>query len=198
MRRLALLRHGATAWNAEHRLQGRADLPLTAESERLLSHRRLPQEFTGFEWFASPLLRARQTAAAIGLAPGIEPRLIEMDWGGYEGKTPAELRAADGLGFAANEALGLDLLPPHGESPRMVQERLKPWLAERAAAKKGTGAVTHKGVIRALLALAYDWPMLGKSPVKLDWAKLHLFILREDGSIAPDQANIALIDPETA
>lgn len=198
MRRLALLRHGATAWNAEHRLQGRADLPLTAESERLLLLRRPPAEFVSFEWFASPLIRATQTAEAIGLAPKIEPRLIEMDWGGYEGKTPVELREADGQGFAANEALGLDLLPPRGESPRMVQERLKPWLAERAAARKDTGAVTHKGVIRALLALAYDWPMLGKPPVKLDWSKLHLFMLEPDGSLRPDRTNIALEETETA
>jgi probable phosphoglycerate mutase len=50
-----------------------------------------------------------------------------------------------------NEAAGLDFRPPGGESPRDVQERLKPYLASLAGP---TIAVTHKGVLRALYALA--------------------------------------------
>jgi probable phosphoglycerate mutase len=104
----------------------------------------------------------------------------------------AELRAADGAAFAENEARGLDLQPPGGESPRQVQDRLRPWLRRLAAAGADAGAVTHKGVIRALLAQACDWPMLGKPPVKLDWQCLHDFRITDDGRPELLAANIPL------
>lgn len=171
---LGLLRHGATAWNGEGRLQGRRDEPLTTESLAWLQARRLPPHPAFAEVAVSPLSRARQTAEALGLAARVEPALVEMDWGAYEGHTVAELRAAHGDAFAANEARGLDLQPPGGESPRAVQARLLPWLA---ALERPTLAVSHKGVIRALLAMAHDWPMLGRAPAKLDWRCLHLMLV---------------------
>lgn len=181
MIRLVLLRHGATDWNAEHRLQGRADIPLSAAGLAQLRGRRLPEAFRGRRWLTSPLGRAVATAGALGIAATVEPTLIEMDWGDYEGRTPAELRTLHGTAFAENEARGLDLQPPDGESPRAVQTRLQPWLQRLAASGEDAGAVTHKGVIRALLALACDWPMLGKPPVKLDWQCLHDFRITDDG-----------------
>lgn len=192
MIRLALLRHGATAWNAEHRLQGRADIPLSEAGLAQLRGRRLPDGFTGRHWLTSPLQRAVATAEALGIAATVEPAVIEMHWGVYEGHTPAELQAIHGRAFAQNEARGLDLLPPGGESPRMVQARLQPWLRRLAATGADAGAVTHKGVIRALLALACDWPMLGKPPVKLDWQCLHDFRITDDGRPELLAANIPL------
>src|SRR3546814_16889291 len=91
-----------------------------------------------------------------------------MDWGEYEGKTLAELQAEHGDTFVANERQGLDFQPPGGESPRQVQHRLRPWLQRLAAGKDNVGAITHRGVIRAILAEAYNWPILGKPPVKTD------------------------------
>ena len=192
MIRLALLRHGATAWNAEHRLQGRADIPLSDAGLTQLRGHALPEAFRGRQWFTSPLLRAVATAEALGIPASAEPALTEMDWGAYEGHTPAELRATHGAAFAENEARGLDLQPPGGESPRMVQMRLQPWLRQLARTGTDAGAVTHKGVIRALLALACDWPMLGRPPVKLDWQCLHDFRITDDGRIALLAANIPL------
>lgn len=173
---LGLLRHGATAWNAEHRLQGRADQPLTAAAQAWLQARTLPARPAFSRIVSSPLLRARQTAAALRLPAEIEGALVEMDWGGYEGRTVAELRAAHGAAFAADEDRGLDLQPPGGESPRAVQRRLLPWLA---SLDRPTLAVTHKGVIRALLALAHGWPMLGRPPARLDWGCLHLMLVAD-------------------
>jgi probable phosphoglycerate mutase len=192
MTRLAVLRHAATEWNAAGRLQGRADMPLSAAGRAELAGRRLPDELAGFVWVASPLARAVETARLLGGRPTIEPRLIEMDWGGYEGSTLAELRARHGAAFAANEALGLDLRPPGGESPREVQERLKPWLIELAASGRDTVAVTHKGVIRALLALATGWEMRGKPPFRLDWRRLHLFTVGPGGRLALARCNLKL------
>jgi probable phosphoglycerate mutase len=190
---LALLRHGVTAWNQEQRLQGRADMPLSPAGEAALAGRRLPACLAGARVYCSPLLRARQTAALLGCAdPILEPRLIEMDWGAYEGRTVAALRAELDGSMVVNEARGLDFLPPGGESPRTVQARLRSWLVETAASEGPVVAVVHKGVIRVALALAYDWDMTGRQPLKLDWSRLHFFKLAADGSLRPGRCNVAL------
>ncbi|MGE5147826.1 MAG: histidine phosphatase family protein [Candidatus Eiseniibacteriota bacterium] len=188
---LALVRHGPTEWNTMRRLQGRVDLPLSTAGQVYVSRWRLPAEVRGFTWVSSPLLRARETAAMLGLKDvAVVRALIETDWGEWEGKTLAELRALDAAGVAAAEAKGLDFRPPGGESAREVQNRLKPWLARVAASGVATGAITHKGVIRAVLALATGWAMTSKPPARLDWDAVHLFRLAPDGTPAIERLNI--------
>ena len=192
-RRLALIRHGPTRWNDEGRIQGRTDIGLGARGRAVVVAWRLPAALHGAAWVSSPLLRAVHTAAL--LAPGratFEPRLVEMNWGTWEGRTVAALRAADPAGLAASEARGLDFRPPGGESPRALQARLAPWLAETAGADGTLAAVTHQGVIRAVLARALDWDMTGAVPVALDWASAHLFRLEADGSPLVERLNIGL------
>lgn len=189
IRSLVLLRHGATDWNAAGRLQGRADIGLSDAGRTALAGRSVPAAFRDRDWYVSPLRRAQDTAALLGLTPRIEPALIEMDWGQYEGCTLPELRAAYGDAFTANEDRGLDLQPPGGESPRQVQQRLLPWLRSLPA---DAGAVAHKGIIRAILALAFDWPMLGRAPVKLDWHCLQEFSITDDGRPTLVAANVPL------
>lgn len=192
MIRLALLRHGPTEWNAEGRLQGHTDLPLSANGRAALATYHMPAAYRQRRWYVSPLLRARETADLLGLEASVAPEMIEMNWGQYEGHTLAELRDRYGAAFAANEAKGLDLLPPGGESPRQVQQRVQAWLRDLAKAGVDSGAVTHKGVIRAILALAFDWPMLGKPPVKLTWSCLQEFQVSEDGHPSPLALNVPL------
>jgi probable phosphoglycerate mutase len=192
--RVAFLRHGPTDWNLAGRLQGRTDLPLSAEAHRTLPGLRLPEALAGAVWHASPLARARETARLLGAAEvRVDARLIEMDFGRYEGQTLAELRRAHGAEMARNEARGLDFLPPDGESPRQVQARIRPWLRELAAAAGGLHvAVSHKGVLRAIMALAWDWDMLRKPPVRVDWSALQIFGLDEDGAPWPEFFNLPL------
>ena len=192
MIRLVLLRHAPTGWNADRRLQGRADTPLSEAGRAIFAKSRLPERYKHRRWHVSPLLRTRETAALFGLEAAMEPALIEMDWGAYESRTLAELQAEYGDAFTANEARGLDFQPPGGESPRQVQDRLRPWLQLLAAGKEDVGAITHKGVIRAILAQAYDWPMIGKPPVKLNWNCLHEFRIAADGRPEPLTMNIPL------
>jgi probable phosphoglycerate mutase len=142
---------------------------------------------------SSPLLRAVATAQRLGaVRPAVEPRLTEMDWGEWEGFTLAELRTRFGPAMAAAEARGLDFRPPGGESPRDVQARLGPLLAEIAAEGRPVVAVTHKGVIRAVLARATGWDMQGKPPARLSWDAAHLFRLAADGSPRVERLNLAL------
>ncbi|HLJ22306.1 MAG TPA: histidine phosphatase family protein [Stellaceae bacterium] len=192
MTRLILLRHGPTAWSREHRLQGRSNLPLDEAGRETVRGWRWPSDVGRSFWFTSPLERCIDTAVVLGLDVTVVPELVEMDWGRWEGRTIAELRADPASESDAMEARGLDLLPPGGESPRMVQERLKPFLREIGGWGVRTGAITHKGVIRALLALATGWDMREPEPVKLAWDALHVFQVEPDGTLRLEQLNRSL------
>jgi len=175
--RLALLRHADTAWSVEGRIQGAMDLPLLpAQSPSI------PHELKSLRVVTSPLRRCVETAALLG-APQAErePRIAEMRWGEWQGRRLEALRGELGEAMRENEARGWDFRAPGGESPREVLARVRPWLAEVAARAVPTLAVTHRGVIRAVLADALGWDLRGKPPVKLDWAAAHLFDLAPDG-----------------
>lgn len=193
---LLLIRHGPTAWNAEGRVQGRSDLPLSPEGAAAVRRWRLPPEAESASWLTSPLLRARQTAELLGRGDAeIEPRLIEADWGDWEGRRLGELRASLGEEMATNEARGLDFRPPGGESPRDLQERLVPFLRELAERQRPVAAVTHKGVIRALYALAAAWDMREKPPVRLLDHHAHLLALDDAGIPRALRLNLPLLVP---
>jgi broad specificity phosphatase PhoE len=165
------VRHGQTDWNAEHRLQGQADIDLNelgrAQAERngcrLAELIARPSEF---DFVASPLSRTRQTMelvrAAMGLPPGgyrTDPRLIEVHFGDWQGHTLAEL---DSLNPGTTAARALDkwhFVPPgeRGESYEMLSERAQPWFDEL---RQPTVCVTHGGIFRVLFR------MVGRKPEK--------------------------------
>jgi broad specificity phosphatase PhoE len=185
----ALIRHMPTEWNKEGRLQGQHDTPLNPVA---MPDWRLPSELAGFRVVSSPLRRARETAARLGVTPEIDQRLIEMSWGEWEGYTLPDLRDRFRGTLDDLEAQGLDFRTPGGESPRDVQNRLRPLLAEIAAAGAPTAAITHKGVIRAVFALATGWDMLGKPPQRLDWSSAQLFRLDRAGRPSVERLNLPL------
>lgn len=87
---LYIIRHGQTELNSKHALQGRSDHPLNEAG--ILQAREAAQKLENLSIrfdrvYSSPLIRAVQTAKII--APSMEPvidgRLIEMDYGPYEG-----------------------------------------------------------------------------------------------------------------
>ena len=96
MGELIVLRHGETEWSRDLRHTGRTDVPLTAAGEAAaaalapaLAARKVRASFT------SPARRAVRTAALAGLAGAItDPDLQEWDYGGYEGRTTADIRTA--------------------------------------------------------------------------------------------------------
>ncbi|HEX7055087.1 MAG TPA: histidine phosphatase family protein [Burkholderiales bacterium] len=185
MTELAMLRHAETAWSAEGRIQGRADLPILPGQALALSGR-----WQAFRVVASPLRRCVETAALLGCRhPEREPRLAEMRWGAWQGKRLADLRRELGAAMEENEARGWDFRPEGGESPREVLSRVLPWLAEVAARGEPTLALTHRGVIRAVLAHALGWDLRGKPPVEIDWSAVQLFRLAPDGEPVLAQLN---------
>lgn len=192
---LVVLRHGPTDWNEAGRIQGRSDRPLSEAGRALVARWRLPDGLDRWSWFASPLGRARETAALLGHEDArVEAALIEMHWGAWEGWQLDQLRARDPEAMADNEARGLDFRPGGGESPRDVQKRLTPWLARLAKMRQPSVAVCHKGVIRALYALTSGWDMCGKPPEKLRDNCVHRFAVADGGGVALDRLNIPLID----
>ena len=83
-----IIRHGKTELNRANVLQGRSDHPLNEEG--ILQAKTAAEKLRGISFdhvFSSPLIRALQTAEIIapGKSPVIDDRLIEMDYGSYEG-----------------------------------------------------------------------------------------------------------------
>ena len=96
MAELVLIRHGETAWSRTGQYGGRTDLPLTAAGAAaalalapVLGGRPLVATFS------SPLSRAVRAAQLAGLLDvRHDPDLLEWDYGGYEGLTQEQIRAA--------------------------------------------------------------------------------------------------------
>jgi probable phosphoglycerate mutase len=193
---VAVLRHAATAWNEDGRLQGMTDTVLSLKGEADAKTWRLPAPCERWKRFSSPLQRARRTAELLQPAAqaSVEGRLREMSFGAWEGRSVAELRETFGETFSAAENKGLDFQPPGGESPRAVMERIAGWLVEVAASGEPVVAVSHKAVIRAVLVLATGWNMMGRPPVRLDWRSAHFFHAYTDGTVRLDRPNVALTE----
>ena len=94
MRDLWLVRHGETEWTVSKQHTGRTDIPLTAAGEKAaaaLERELAKQSFAAV--FTSPLQRARHTAELAGFPTAqVDDRLVEIDYGEYEGRTSADIR----------------------------------------------------------------------------------------------------------
>jgi probable phosphoglycerate mutase len=183
------IRHAATEWNEAGLLQGRRDMPLSPSGRAAVQSWRLPEDWLGARCLSSPLRRAMETAALLGLAAEPEPLLIEMDWGSWEGRRLDDLRAELGPAMAENEARGLDFRPAGGESPRDVLARLQLLLP---ALRAPTILVAHKGVLRALYALATGWTMREKPADRLRDGCAHAYAVQPDGAVGVVRLNIPL------
>jgi broad specificity phosphatase PhoE len=154
---LWLARHGETDENADGRILGRRDPPLgaagTAQAEALAVRA------TGLgiaALWTSPLLRARQTAAIVGRAIGLEPivleALVESDRGDWEGRLVAELAREDPALHAAFVAGDPSFRFPGGEALLDQRDRTRTALAVIRAGPRPALVVAHAGTIRAALA----------------------------------------------
>lgn len=190
--RIALLRHERTAWNRAGRIQGRTDIPLDDDGRRKLSGLSLPPDFAQFVVVSSPLQRASETARLLtGSEPVRVPALVEMDWGKWEGFRGEDLIADPGSGYRHIEEWGWDFLPPDGETPKAVWNRLGPWLD---TLEQDTLAVTHIGVMRVLLARAMGWEFSGPCPYKIKRERLYLIERDPAGRLTSSGEPFRLVD----
>jgi len=183
--KLALLRHGPTEWNALGKVQGHIDIPLSAEGFAKMASLRLP--FGRYpRLYASPLLRARQTVEALGLKdPVLDARLMEQNWGTWEGLTRAEILSQHGANAfeKAGSKQGEAFRPGNGESTGELHTRVAAFLKDVAQEESDAIAVAHLGVLRAAYTLATGWDMTTPMPAELDVYKILLLVL--DGNGAP-------------
>jgi broad specificity phosphatase PhoE len=190
--KITFLRHGPTEWNAQGRVQGHTDIPLSAEGLTKMQGLRAP--FAAPRIFASPLTRARQTAQALGLEnPVLDARLMEQNWGRWEGLTRAEILARDGEGAFARAGLAAAFRPPGGESTQQLHDRVETFLRDAAREDSDAIAVAHLGVLRAAYTLATGWNMATPMPEELDIAKALVLTLDRNGKPAIHTLNAGLL-----
>ncbi|MET0835405.1 MAG: histidine phosphatase family protein [Thermoleophilaceae bacterium] len=154
---LWLARHGETAENAEGRILGRRDPPLSpagvAQADALAG--RLQDVGIVAVW-ASPLRRARETAEVVGRLLGLEPvvlgELVESDRGHWEGRRVADLADESPDLHAAFIAGDPSFRFPGGESLAEQRARTRSALAVVRAGPLPALVVAHAGTIRAALA----------------------------------------------
>ena len=191
--RIALIRHGPTEWNAQKRVQGRIDMPLSAEGQAKMARLLPPDGFVNARPFCSPRLRARQTAALLGLEnPVPDARLVEQNWGVWEGMTRDEMLAQGGEDAFVRAGRGLQFRPPGGESTGELQARVQSFLADAAKLPQDAVAVTHMGVLRTAYALATGWDMSTPMPAELDLTAALVLSLDANGTAAMAQLNAPL------
>lgn len=157
--RVVMIRHGETLWNRERRIQGQTDTPLSdlgRAQAKAVGERLSTLSFSAI--YASDLARAWDTAGAIlaaaaaraviegRAAPALhaDPRLREMHFGQWEGRTSAQIAAADPEAHARSRERDPEFRIPGGESFRD--------LYARAVAAVGEHARTHAGETICIVA----------------------------------------------
>ena len=179
--KIAFLRHGPTEWNALGRVQGHTDIPLSAAGLEKMRGLRPPYPFGQARAFVSPLLRARQTAEALGLEnPVLDARLMEQHWGRWEGLSRAEILERGGKDAFVRAGLAAQFRPPGGESTQELHDRVADFLRDAARDESDAIAIAHLGVLRAAYTLATGWDMATPMPAELDVSKA--LVLEADAS----------------
>jgi len=156
--RFVLIRHGQTSWNAAGRWQGHSDPSLSEVGREQAA--RLASELAGEPIeaiVASDLRRAFETATilgdAIGLQPGRDARLRELDVGRWAGETRDEIRLREPEALGYFDSGAPDARAAEGETRRELSARVHAATADIAAQTSAAciALVVHSGVVRALL-----------------------------------------------
>jgi len=200
MLRLIFVRHGRTSWNVQGRVQGGGGLDEVgrAQAAALAGH------LSGLSLeaiYASPALRARQTAQAVALRHGLGVRqralLRDLDYGTYAGALLSDVEKRDpGLiqRWRANPAA---VVFEGGESLASLRERITRFIAEMAKAHDGATvlAATHDSPVRVAASLALgledsqhtqehlQTPLASVTVLEVDGARLTLAVHKEAGHL---------------
>lgn len=185
-----LLRHGETAWNADgNRYCGRTDLPLTEKG--VTQARTAATNLEGIVFdaaYSSPLRRSYDTAlmAGGGMKVKQDSRLIEVDFGAWEGKTKEEfIPENESLWAHWNDAPETTRAGGTGETAMEVVRRVDSFY--RGILKDHTSGnilvVGHNGINRLYLAFKLGMPLRNYRRFFLDNAAVSWFTLDQDGEI---------------
>ncbi len=188
MKRLYLVRHGETEWNADNRVQGSVDIPLSEKGKlqaeflgRYLSTSPRPQKI-----FCSDLIRAVQTAEIIKETIKVDsleknPLLKEINCGTWEGKFIDELKRYYPDEYA-NWRMNSSYRCPQGESVEDVRERVEKFFIEKGDELKTfeTILIVAHGIFnRVVLSFLMDLPLQNCRYFEQDNGALNVFVWGE-------------------
>jgi broad specificity phosphatase PhoE len=128
--------------------------------------------------WTSPALRARETAAALGLTAAVEERLRDCDFGRWTGMKITQVMVREPrklISWISNPGSA----PHGGESIPQVMERVAAWIREPGRDKVHTVAITHASVIRAAIVHVIEAQL--QSFWRIDVSPLSLTDLRTNG-----------------
>ena len=159
--RILAIRHGETAWNVDTRIQGQLDIPLNDTGRWQAG--RVAEALAGEDIaaiYASDLVRAADTAAAISLRTGLpvihDQGLRERRFGLFQGRTVAEIEAIHPDLVRRWKSREPDFEPEGAESLRVFYQRSVDAAQRLAAAHPGETVVlvAHGGVLDCLYRAA--------------------------------------------
>ena len=169
---IVFARHGQTAPNRDGLVLGRADPELTEEGRRQAE--RLAEALAGEPVSAvltSPLLRARQTAEAVGAACGlpvtVDDRLMEIDWGTWEGRPAGSLAVTDVDRWRLDDGTA-----PEGESLASLSGRVESFCLDTLDDQGHVVAVSHVSPIKAAVTWTLRVPPERAWRMRLDVASV--------------------------
>jgi broad specificity phosphatase PhoE len=173
--RLMLLCQGATM--ATRAASFPADDPLEQRAQSRVTALR-PIGWRADRACASPMLAARQTAEALGLAAEEDAGLRDLDYGRWAGQRIADVGREQPEDLA--QWLGDPGFDGHGgESIAALLARAGAWLDQQSAMRGRTVAITHASVVRAMMLHVLDAPPAAFW--RVDVEPLTLTDIRHDG-----------------
>ena len=186
MPKLMLVRHGETVWNAEQRLQGHSDPPLSEvglQQAKRLASRLADAQLAAI--YSSDLSRARETADIIAAGRGIDVHatsdLRERDCGRWEGQTYAQIRATDPVEFSNWRSGIAEYQPPEGESFGAILRRVSRFTSGLEQAHPGDVnvlVVSHGGALMTLALHVLELPASAHRNLVLANTSLSIIDLR--------------------
>jgi probable phosphoglycerate mutase len=172
-----LMRHGETEWTLSGAHTGRTDLPLTQRGEERA--RDVGKILKGREFalvLSSPLLRAKETCRLAGYSEGmkIDSRLLEWDYGDYEGKTTADIRKSQPGWFLWRDGV------PGGETAAQVGARADAVIDELKKVQGEAAIFSHGHFLRVLAARWLQEDPTGGRLLALDTASISVLGFERD------------------
>jgi probable phosphoglycerate mutase len=156
MKTFYLIRHGETAHNASGLTMGQMDIPLNERGQAQARQtaewlRRYPITRIVSSDLSRALATAQPLAAALGVTVEPEPRLRELSFGIFEGRSIAQCEVEQPDIVARWRGGAFDFAPPGGETRRSLMERTRSLLDDLLAAPENHVALfTHGGTLNAL------------------------------------------------
>lgn len=197
--RLLLIRHAESSANAEGRIQGHLDIPLSdrgrRQSEALaerISHLNIDALYT------SPLKRASETAAAIAaktkLTPELEPDLVERNVGELAGLTREDIidRFPD---YMRARVEGRQVEISGFERDDVFNQRVDRTISAIIDAHHGqtVAAISHGGVIAAMCRRTLQIPTVRPGPFAIDNCSINIFDVRDEEGPGRARPRILLV-----